>query len=163
MLTENPGELFLDHFWIITSWSPREMNAARLLEFYSARGRMEACIGELNAALAPRLSSVNRAKSHVRNQPVQRNSKPREAAWANQATFMLYALAYNLGSLTRHLERRGSPRSLRSLQDWLIRTPARISRTARRIHVHVTAPLATAFERLRLALSTAQRRLPAHE
>lgn len=167
VLVEKPGELFLDYFWILTSWTPKQLNGGRLIDFYRRRGRMEACIGELNTALAPRLSSVNRPKTHIRNQTIKHRSEPRNVAWANHVTFVLFAFAYNLGTTTSHLltagEGNGSSRSLRSVQDWIIRTPARITRTARRIIVHLTRPVEEAIRKLWRVLETAQQRLHALE
>ena len=57
VVTERPGELFLHHFWLITSWSNEQMPAEALLEPYRERGTAEGYYGELKSVLDPTLSS----------------------------------------------------------------------------------------------------------
>lgn len=64
VVLERPGELFLHHFWLITSWSEEQMHAEDLLELYRERGTAEGHFGELMSVIEPALSSSPRQKSH---------------------------------------------------------------------------------------------------
>ena len=64
VVEEVPGELFLRWYAIVTSWNPVVRSGEDILEFYRARGTMEAHLGEL-IGLDPALSSTLRPKSHV--------------------------------------------------------------------------------------------------
>ena len=55
VVVERPGELFVDHFWLITN-----------LGLYRMRGKAEGHMGELMGVSAPTLSSAARPKSHYR-------------------------------------------------------------------------------------------------
>ena len=57
MVQERPGELFLHHFWLITSWSVERMNAEALLEHYRQWGTAG---GYLGAVLAQSVLHVAR-------------------------------------------------------------------------------------------------------
>jgi hypothetical protein len=64
VVMERSGELFLHHFWLITSWINEQMSAEALLELYRERGTAEGYYGELKSVLDPALSSSPRQKSH---------------------------------------------------------------------------------------------------
>lgn len=64
VVLERAEELFLHHFWLITSWAEDQMPAADLLELYRGRGTAEGHFGELMSVLDPALSSSPRQKSH---------------------------------------------------------------------------------------------------
>ena len=59
VVVERPGELFVDHFWLITNLRRDRYSGARLLGLYRMRGKAEGQhMGELMDVLAPALSSV---------------------------------------------------------------------------------------------------------
>jgi len=101
VVIDEPGELFLRHFFLVTNWQPDEYTGEQLLAHYRQRGTMEGHIGELSSALAPALSCTSRPKSHVRGKTPKTISAPRDGEAANAATFLLYALAYNLSNSLR--------------------------------------------------------------
>ena len=63
VVLERPGELYLDHFWLLTSLSPKRCDAQELLATYRRRGKAEGHMGELMDVLDPALSSVSRPKT----------------------------------------------------------------------------------------------------
>src|SRR5216684_2736334 len=64
VILERPDELFLHHFWLITNWTPEQMDGHALLALYRERGTAEGHMGELMDVLDPALSSAPRPKSH---------------------------------------------------------------------------------------------------
>jgi hypothetical protein len=143
VIIDRPGELFLKHHVLVTNMSPSQMDGIRLADEYGQRATMEAHIGELKNALSLQLSCTNRKKSHVRGRKPVTRSEPGDAALANQATFLLYAHAYNLANavrrvLSRHIEqkqKKGLKWSIKRLQDVFLRRPARILVSARNVVV----------------------------
>ena len=63
MTLERPGQLFLDHFWLITNWSAGQMDGPALLAMYRERGTAEGHMGELMDVLRPALSSSARPRA----------------------------------------------------------------------------------------------------
>ena len=66
VVQERPGELFLHHFWLITSWTQEQLDAKPLVEYPRQRGTAEGHLGELMNVLRPALSSSPRPKGHYR-------------------------------------------------------------------------------------------------
>ncbi|MCY3778039.1 MAG: hypothetical protein OXH11_18850 [Candidatus Aminicenantes bacterium] len=66
VVRERSGELFLDHFWLLTSPSRKRCEAPELLAKYRERGKAEGHMGELMDVLDPALSSARRPKTHYR-------------------------------------------------------------------------------------------------
>lgn len=58
VVVRREGELIPRHFWLITSWSPEQMPAAKLLDLYRKRGSAEALMGEWMNVIQPALSSA---------------------------------------------------------------------------------------------------------
>lgn len=75
------GQVDLEYFFFVTSHAEELMPAQALVEFYRQRGTMETWIGEFKRDVGPRLSSPNFVE--------------------NQATFSLFALAYQWLHLAR--------------------------------------------------------------
>jgi hypothetical protein len=138
---QGQGELFLDYFFLVTSWNSREREGVDVLAFYRQRGTMEGHLGEFSSVLAPALSCTSRPKSHVRGKPPKETSEPRDAEAANAATFLLYGLAYNLANAARGILNREAPRKdgsgwhLVSLRECLLAVAARVVVSARRATV----------------------------
>ena len=156
VVQETPGELFLHWFAILTSWNPVVRPGEQILEFYRARGTMEAHLGEL-VGLDPALSSTLRAKSHVRGIAPRTSGAGRskeEAERANAATLLLYAHAYNLLNVARRVYAREvapeSPLGLRphTLRVLLIAVAARVLISGRRITVVVERKTAAVWSKL---------------
>ena len=103
VVLERPGELFLDYFFLLTSFSPEEMSGEALLEFYRNRATMERHIGEIKSTLSPALSSTPRPKSHYQGEQPKNRTKSIDGERANAATFLMYMLGYNLMNTVRNL------------------------------------------------------------
>lgn len=152
LVVDEPGELFLHHFFLLTSWDMEQMPALDLLAFYRERGTMEGHIGDLKDTLRPALSSTSRTKSHIGGEPIEKPGLPRDGYACNAANLLLFALAYNLANLVRRVTARATaePWRLRRCRDTLLRVPARVVLHARRVVVVLreeAAPLWTSFLR----------------
>src|SRR5690606_4941560 len=86
---------------------------------------------------APALSCASRRKTHVGGEPPKSvKSTPRSDVAANEATLLLFVLSYNLLNAARRVLSATCPAesqwSLERMRTWLLRVPARITRTKRR-------------------------------
>lgn len=152
VIVDEPGEIFLHPFFLLTSWDAEQMPAEDLLSFYRARGTMEGHIGDLKSTLRPALSSTSRTKSHVKGKPVKNPKPPRDGFAANDANLLLFALAYNLANLVRRVTASATrtPWQLRRCRDTLLRVAGRVTLHARRVVLVVrdeVAPLWARFLR----------------
>ncbi len=131
---ERPGELFLDHFWLITNWSAEQMDGPALLEMYRKRGTAEGHMGELMDVLRPALSSSARPKSHYRGKKVIPQARPIDAFAHNEVILLLNALAYNIAHAGRVLMETatGEGWSLRRFRERVLRVAARVVVHSRR-------------------------------
>ena len=137
VVLDKPGELYLDRFFLVTSWSPEEKSAEALLDFYRQRGSMERHLGEIKSVLCPPLSSSPRKKSSFKGQPPKKSRPvPRDGARANAATFLLYALAFKLMNIAGNLLAAVRPEdpvpSLGTVRSHVLGTATRVTRTAGR-------------------------------
>ena len=131
VVLERPGELFLHHFWLITSWTEEQMGPGDLLELYRERGTAEGYYGELKSVLDPALSSSPRQKSHYRGEIPEKRTTPGDAFAQNEVILLLNALAYNVAHAARVLM------EVASGEGWsLLRLRERVLRVAARILVH---------------------------
>ena len=71
VVRERPGELYPDHFWLLTSLSRKRYEAEALLARYRKRGKAEGHMGEFMDVLDPALSSASRPKTHYRGKPLK--------------------------------------------------------------------------------------------
>jgi len=131
---ERPGQLFLDHFWLITNWTAEQMNAQSLLDLYRQRGTAEGYMGELMDVLAPALSSSARPKSHYRGKALGACATPMDAFAHNEVILLLNLLAYNILHTTRTLMKTATDQSwsLRRVRERVLRVAGRIVIHARR-------------------------------
>lgn len=134
VVREVPDELFLDFFFLVTSWTLEQKDAAALLEHYRQRGTFESHLGEFKDAFDPALSSSPRVKTHYRGRPPTKRYDSRDAFACNEALLLLHALAFNLANVGRkgleHTTRCGW--TIRSFREHLLKTPARVLLHARR-------------------------------
>lgn len=131
VVMERSNELFLHHFWLITSWSAEQMPAEDLLELYRERGTAEGYYGELKSVLDPALSSSPRQKSHYRGEVPEKRTAAGDAFAQNEVILLLNALAYNLVHAARVLMESASG------EGWsLMRLRERVLRVAARVLVH---------------------------
>jgi len=125
VVIDRPGELYLHHFWLVTSWTAQERPGEELLEHYRQRGCAEGYMGELMNVLAPALSSSPRSDTNAC-----------DSFAINEATLLMNALAYNAMHLLRVMLER------RTMEGWSIkRLRERALRIAGRILVHGRRPL----------------------
>lgn len=157
VVVDRPGELFLDHFFLVTNFPENELSGEAILEFYRARATMERHIGEIKSVLSPALSCTNRPKGTYRGNAPATRTAPRDACAANAATLLLYMLGYNLMNIVRNLAATilppdASVPSLSRIRTTMLRIAARLVRTARRA-------VFTINERSRAAWSALIRRI----
>jgi hypothetical protein len=135
VVQERPGELFLHHFWLITSWLPSQLDAASLLEMYRQRGTAEGHMGELMNVLRPALSSTPRPKSHYRGLAPEEHVPSGDAFAQNEVTLLLNVLAYNLAHVLRTLleAATGEGWSLQRVRERVLRLACRILCHGRRV------------------------------
>lgn len=131
VVVERPGQLWLDRFWIITSWTAGEKDGAALVAHYRDRGTAEGHQGEWKDVLGPKLSSINRPKDHYQGKPIEKPIHIGPATEQNEVTMILNALAYNLMHVGRTLVETATH------QGWgLQRFRDRVLRVAVRVLIH---------------------------
>lgn len=98
IVKEKPDELFPDYFLLLTNYTPAQMSGEDVWAYYRQRGTMEADIGQLKTALRPHLSSTDRAPlEHKKKRTAQAQlAADQKAAFSNEATLLVFLLAYNL-------------------------------------------------------------------
>lgn len=139
VVCERPGELFLHHFWLVTSWTEADMPADDLLPHYRQRGTAEGHFGELMDAIRPALSSNKRPKSHYRGRQLPQEKRKNLSFWTNEVRLILAALAYNLAHAVRSVVETalGVGMSLVRVRDRFLRVASRFTLHARRVIVIV--------------------------
>lgn len=137
VVAEKPGEIFLNHFFIVTSWTAEEKPAEELLEHYRKRGTAEGIFGELMDAISPALSSNSRPKTHYRGAALSKSEQPNLSFFVNEARLILAALAYNIAHVIRTTIERvtGKGMRIKSVRDKYLRIASRFTLHARRIIV----------------------------
>jgi len=139
VVQEHPGELFLHHFWLVTSWTKDQMPADDLLPHYRQRGTAEGTFGELMDSIAPALSSNKRPKSHYRGRRLPEEKRLNLSYWTNEVRLILAALAYNLAHVVRSAAETaiGAGMTIKRVRERLLRVASRFTIHARRIIVIV--------------------------
>ena len=154
VVRERPGELYPDHFWLLTSLSRKRYEAQELLAQYRKRGKAEGHMGELMDVLDPALSSASRPKTHYRGNPLKPGAKPEARTEAgvrphNEVLFLLNLLGYEILHLGRVLMEQATRRgwSLRRFRERVLRVASRALRQGRRL-IFVISQGATDWKRL---------------
>jgi hypothetical protein len=93
---DRQGELFIEHFFLITNATQPQASAAALLERYRGRGNAEKDFGDWKNALSVRLSSTPRPKSRYRARRLPEPEELPDSFSANEARLLLSLLAANL-------------------------------------------------------------------
>jgi hypothetical protein len=126
------GQLFLEpeYFFLVSGWTPVEMDGAASLEHYRRRGTFEDRLGEFNQALGLQFSS-----------PQFRE---------NEASLLLGLLAFNLANLLRiELEDSlGSCWDLGRFRDYVLKAGGRVAKRSRRLIVHLAQAVIGFWQRL---------------
>ena len=89
------GELFIDHFFLLSNASVAITGEA-LLERYRRRGAAEKDFGDWNQAVGGSLSSAPRPKTHYRGREVDAPYEEPDSFAANEARLLLELIAANL-------------------------------------------------------------------
>lgn len=128
VVLEREEELFLHHFWLITSWSKEQMPAEELLRCYRQRGTAEGHMGELMDVLAPALSSTTRPKKTYRGEEPKRRYTAGNPFEINEVRLLLNCLAYNAAHITRSVleEETRTGWSLRRVREQALRVAGRV-------------------------------------
>lgn len=143
VVQERADDLYLHHFWLVTSLDPRARDTADLLAAYRRRGCAESHLGELSDVLAPALSSSTRGDFSFRTDGERPEDSPDFRA--NAVTFQLNLLAYNAMHALRCLAPPGVDDvriNLRTLRERVLRVAGRFLLHARRVIVSVSGPAA---------------------
>jgi hypothetical protein len=93
--TREQGELFVDHFFLLSNASVAITGEA-LLERYRKRGAAEKDFGDWNQAVGGSLSSAPRPKTHYRGREVDAPYEEPDSFAANEARLLLELIAANL-------------------------------------------------------------------
>jgi hypothetical protein len=140
VVLERSDELFLHHFWLITSWSSEQMPAESLLEMYRERGTAEGHMGELMSVLEPALSSSPRPKTHYRRETPSQQYPSGDSFAINEVILLLNVLAYTLLHTARVLlaEATKTGWSIRRLRERVLRVAGRVLVHARRATIIIS-------------------------
>jgi hypothetical protein len=151
VVLERPGELFLDHFWLITSLDEKRYPGERLLALYRKRGKAEAHMGELMDVLNPALSSATRAKIHCRGMAAEPPASTETGVRPNNETlFLLNLLAYEVLHVGRTLMEKATHQgwSLRRFRERVLRVASRVICHGRRLTFVIAQSAAHDWQRL---------------
>jgi hypothetical protein len=143
------GELFLDHFFLLSNASVATSGEA-LLERYRQRGTAENDFGDWNQALDLALSSAPRPKAHYRGREVQAPYYEPDSFAANEARLLLSLIAANLlhaGAELVEREEGGRMRRERFRQ-LVLKVTGRALLGSRRIRFVIDAARAALWSRL---------------
>ncbi len=151
VVLERPGELFLDHFWLITNLDEKRYPADRLLALYRKRGKAEGHMGELMDVLRPALSSVTRPKIRCRGMMMTPEAATETGVRPNNETlFLLNLLAYEILHVGRTLMEKATREgwSLRRFRERVLRTASRVICHGRRLTFVISQSAAPDWLRL---------------
>ena len=152
VVQEQPDDLLLHHFWLLTSIDAKVLDGAALLALYRQRGTAEGHMGELMDVLNPALSSSSRA----------RWPDSSDAFARNEALLLLHLLTYEVlhsgRCVMEKITRTGW--SLRRFRERVLKVGVRIVLHARRATLVIAETAAAHWQDLwhsldRLAWNTA--------
>jgi len=148
VVLEQPDDLFLHHFWLVTNMSPRQCSGEQLLALYRKRGKAEAHFGELMDVLNPALSASPRPWHHA--DTYEPELTPAGVYRNNETLFLLHLLAYQVLHAGRAMmeQATGQGWSLRRFRERLLRVAARVVHTSRRLTFVIAWSAADDWQRL---------------
>lgn len=154
------GELFAEHFFLLTNWSVDQKSPEDLLQIYRRRGTAEGHFGDFKNSLGPALSSTRRTKSHYRGELPEKRTASVDPFAINETRLLLNALAYQLMHTLRCPLARETKRGWRltTLRDQLLKAPARVLKHARQLTVVLSKSAAVLWHLLRRGLERMRRR-----
>lgn len=128
VVSERPDDLFLHHFFLVTSLDSKDWHGHEVLSLYRRRGKAEGHMGELKDTLNVHLSSTCRGASTVQ-----------DVMGRNQVNLLLdlyaYQLMHSLRVLMEYITHQGW--SLRKVREQILKIAATVAVHARRIRVHI--------------------------
>jgi hypothetical protein len=150
VVLERSDDLFMHHFWLITSWTSEQMSAEDLLEMYRDRGTAEGHMGELMNVLDPALSSSPRPKAHYRQEKPKKRCPSGDSFAINEVLLLLNVLAYNVMHAARVLmeEATGEGWSVKRLRERVLRVAGRVLVHARRATIVIGEASSELWQRL---------------
>jgi len=148
VVLEQPGDLFLHHFWLITNMRPIQYDGRALLSLYRQRGKAEAHMGELMDVLNPALSASPRPwhEADAFEPPLTDHGVYRN----NETLFLMHLLAYQVLHTGRSVMEKatGQGWSLRRFRERLLRVAARVVHKSRRLTFVIAWSAADDWQRL---------------
>ncbi|HIP53527.1 MAG TPA: hypothetical protein EYH03_05900 [Chromatiales bacterium] len=129
VVMERVDDIFLDHFWLITSLDAKRYPPERLLALYRKRGKAEAHMGEMMDVLRPALSSSGRPKIHCRGMaPIPELTTDTGVRPQNETLLLLNMLAYEILHMGRSLMEKATKEgwSLRRFRERVLRAAGRV-------------------------------------
>ena len=150
VVQEQPGELFLHTFFLLTSFTAEQVPADDLLELYRRRGKAEKHFDELVNVVNPALSCTNRPKSVYKGKEPKHRAEPCDPFAVNEARLLLAGLAYNLLHAGRALLEAitGTGWSLKRFLQQVLKVPARVLLHARQVTIAINELAARHWYRL---------------
>lgn len=141
VIIERPGELFFDHFFLLTNAPDDEVDGEALLARYRERGICEKDLGEWKNVLDVHLSSTPRPKRHYREQSIRACAPEPDSFGANEANLLLSLLSANLLHVAGTLLTRASRhrRSREWFREHVLKLPCRVLLSGRQIIVVISA------------------------
>jgi hypothetical protein len=154
VVLEREDDLFLHHFWLITSWSADQVSGEQLLAMYRKRGTAEGHFGELMTVLNPALSSSPRPKETYAGHAPARVQNSVDSFAVNEVRLLLNAWAYAATHVCRTLIERatGEGWSLQRVRERLLKVAARVLVHERRITIAIAGAAARLWEALWLQI-----------
>lgn len=142
------GELFLDHFFLLSNASVA-ITGESLLERYRKRGGAEKDFGDWNQALDVALSSAPRPKTHYRGREVEAPYDEPDSFAANEARLLLSLLVANLLHAGAELlaSEEGGRMSRERFRQLLLKVSGRALLGAHRIRFVIDAARAAVWRR----------------
>ncbi len=143
------GELFVDHFFLVTNVSAAALDGVALLAHYRQRGEAERDFGDWKSTLDVALSSTSRAKAHYRGEAVQKRAPRPDSFAANEARLLVSVLAANVLRAGAELVSRGQQALMtrQRFRQLLLKAAARILVHARGITLVIEAVRAPLWRR----------------
>lgn len=150
VVQEEPGNLFLNWFWLITNWTVDQIGGEALLTKYRERGTAEGHLGELMDVLEPALSSTTRPKDHYRNREPTKRTPSGNPFAINTVILLLNALAYNLAHAVRTIVEHatGEGWSLKRVRERVLRVAGRVLVHGRRATLVLNEAVTRIWKRL---------------
>jgi hypothetical protein len=155
VVIDEPDELFVRWFFLLTSYPGQQVPAEDLLEHYRQRGTAEMRQGEFKDVLDPALSCTQRPKSHYAGRAPRHRTESGDPLARNEATLLLHGLAYNLMNAGRRLmaAATGQGVSLRRFREQALKVAARFCLTGHRVVVVVAKSAASLWSGILRLLS----------